>query len=588
MALQLILVVDDSPAIRETVSILLGGAYAVRTLNFGERDLPAQLGQQPLPRVIVAGWGEAAAAIVDQFPAQTPVLWLLDNQDEHPRSPSGVWESLPRRFSPFELRRRVDHLAAHTPNAHPLDRARRRLRSPYVPEEAARMLAQASGQDLPISLFGEAGTGKRSVARALHAVRGGGEFLTSRGPGFDVDFFRHRSRHGTIFLTDVDQLADAGQQSLLAWMEAYDPKVRPAGSHLRLVTATTRPLSDRLEEGGFSRELYHRLTVLSVDLPPLRQRTAELPALVRELTREVATTMGVAPPTFTRTALDRLCHYLWFGNIAELEAVLGRTLSVHRHAAIDAGDLLFDTTRWQGGSPASAAPPVANAKPNGTNRQTLDLVINELAHEFKNPMVTIKTFAQHLRRALRDGGDEEQFARLTGDAVDQMDEVLENLLRFTRFGPGAAEVTELHGLLTAALDSVRDLPTPPSCRIECTPGPTVQVVADREQLIYALTNLLRSLTRGLQPQDVLTIRPQPSGEIVIDLAPACEPVSRRLTRMLDEPNSAEDPLPLGIAVASALMERNRGTLAFDFHSQPAKVTITLPLAEAQETPRADK
>ena len=586
MALRRIVVVDESPAIRETVSILLGSDYEIQAFSLNEYLSVGPSGRAQ-PSLIIAGTTGRIPATTGMFPPDVPVLWLLDVPHPSSSPAPATAETLPRRFSPFELRRRVDELLAQPPPLGPADHARQRLRPPYVPKEAARVIAEALANDLPFLLCGEPGTGKRSVARALHTVRGGGAFLAVRGDAFCAhSLSAEPARHGTVFIDGVDRLTDEGQLRLLTCLQPNGMLLTPDGVRMRLVTTAENQLVEAMERRQFSPELYYRLTVLKAQLHPLRGRAEDIPALAQALAKELAFWLGIPTVTFTAAALERLSKYLWFGNLAELEAVLARTLSLNRRAVVDASDLLFETTRLPaspGGAVSDAGSPLPRPE---LTRQILDMIINELAHEFKNPLVTIKTFAERLRRILHDGADEEHFARLTGDAVDRMDHVLENLLQFTRFGAPVPEVVSPESLLGAALEDVPQLCAFPAGRIEFEVSQSTPIFVDTAQATYALTNLLQPLTRGLDSRGTVRIRCAAPGEIVIGISMPGMPLGGQLATMLDSADRVETPLPLGVAIAQALIERNGGTLAFEPANQPTTVVVRFPVAEQEEAPLA--
>jgi signal transduction histidine kinase len=318
------------------------------------------------------------------------------------------------------------------------------------------------------------------------------------------------------------------------------------------------------------------MTVLTARLVPLRERPDDIPTLSQMLASELAILLGHAPVLFTERALERLVNYLWFGNLAELEAVLARTVALSRDAVIDADDLLFDGGLVRpGGAAAAAAPRPGRSALNG---RPLDLIINELAHEFKNPLVTIKTFAHHMRRALPSGGDEEQVARLTGDAVAQIDQTLENLLAFTRLETPVPESVPLSAVLNPVLEECAQALAPRGVALDHAPAPPLAVRGDPHQLAYALTNLLRALTRDLPPASRLSVRYGGPATVTIQLPPDADPVGGHLATLLDRPSDGSPPMPLGMAIANAVLERNGAHVALG-DDTPSTVTVRFSVAD---------
>jgi signal transduction histidine kinase len=393
------------------------------------------------------------------------------------------------------------------------------------------------------------------------------------------------ARHATLFIHRVEETTEEGQQLLLGRMRPNGTVQGDDGADFRLICSAETDLAEVQERGAFFPELYYRLTVLSVHFPPLRERVEDIPKLASLIAKEVGHWLGLTSVSFTGAAMERLSNYMWFGNLAELEAVLTRTLSTHRHRVIDAKDLLFESGR---ASARTAAPPRHNPAASSDLKRspslaghTLDLIINELAHEFKNPMVTLKTFAQQLRSLLREGGDEAQMARLTGEAVDRMDSVLENLLQFTRFGAPSPEPTPLGAVVSAALDELAES-SAQGGRIEHEALPPVPVNVDSAQAGYALINLLHALTRGLLPHEVVSVRYREPASVEIKLPRPFEPPESALGGMLDSTNESGVSLPLGIAIARALIERNGGSLVLEPEPKPTTAVVRFPADQAKD------
>ena len=218
----------------------------------------------------------------------------------------------------------------------------------------AERLAQAAGSDATVLLQGESGVGKGQASRALHALgpRGGGPFevvgLASLAPTLVESvlfghergaftgaerphrgFFR-RADGGTLVLDDVDLLPPETQGKLLRVLQ--ERLVEPLGAEepvpvdVRVVATTNRDLRALAEEGEFRQDLYYRLAVVTLEVPPLRARLGDLDELVEELTGRVAERLGVPRRPLTPDARERLGAHPWPGNVRELENALERVL----------------------------------------------------------------------------------------------------------------------------------------------------------------------------------------------------------------------------------------------------------------------
>jgi DNA-binding NtrC family response regulator len=227
----------------------------------------------------------------------------------------------------------------------------------FAGETMRRVMAQierVAASETRICIYGETGTGKELVARTLHekSPRSGGPFVTLNCAAvpaelIESELFGHEKgsftgaaqRHtgkfeqahrGTLFLDEIGDMPQAMQAKLLRVLEEGEVERigadKPITVDVRVVVATHRNLEQLVDSGGFRRDLYHRVVVFPVELPPLRRRAEDLPALVDHFARQVSAQNGWKPIPFADTAIDALKHYAWPGNIRELRNVVERLL----------------------------------------------------------------------------------------------------------------------------------------------------------------------------------------------------------------------------------------------------------------------
>ncbi|HKJ71004.1 MAG TPA: sigma-54 dependent transcriptional regulator, partial [Gammaproteobacteria bacterium] len=198
-----------------------------------------------------------------------------------------------------------------------------------------------------VQITGESGTGKELVAHALHTAspRAGepfvavncaalpGELIESELFGYEKGAFTgaqqtragkfEEAGEGTLFLDEVGEMPLAMQVKLLRALQEREftrlGSHRPLPLRARLVTATNRDLEKDAEEGRFREDLYYRLKVIPLHLPPLRERIEDIPVLARHFLQRVADQLGRTPPALSPDALAALQAYPWPGNIRELE-----------------------------------------------------------------------------------------------------------------------------------------------------------------------------------------------------------------------------------------------------------------------------
>jgi DNA-binding NtrC family response regulator len=227
----------------------------------------------------------------------------------------------------------------------------------WTGETMRRVMAQierVAASESRICIYGETGTGKELVARTLHekSNRTAGPFVTLNCAAIpaeliESELFGHEKgsftgaaqRHtgkfeqahrGTLFLDEIGDMPAAMQAKLLRVLEEGEVERigsgKPTTVDVRVVVATHRNLEQLVESGGFRRDLYHRVVVFPVELPPLRQRREDLPALVEHFARQVSAQNGWKPIPFTVEAIEALKQYSWPGNIRELRNVVERLL----------------------------------------------------------------------------------------------------------------------------------------------------------------------------------------------------------------------------------------------------------------------
>lgn len=224
-------------------------------------------------------------------------------------------------------------------------------------ETMSRVMAQierVAASESRVCIYGETGTGKELVARTLHekSNRSAGPFVTLNCAAvpaelIESELFGHEKgsftgaaqRHsgkfeqahrGTLFLDEIGDMPTAMQAKLLRVLEEGEVErigsARPTAVDVRVVVATHRNLEQLVGSGEFRRDLYHRVVVFPVQLPPLRQRREDLPALVEHFVRQVSAQNGWKPAVFTAEAIESLQEYAWPGNIRELRNVVERLL----------------------------------------------------------------------------------------------------------------------------------------------------------------------------------------------------------------------------------------------------------------------
>jgi len=395
---------------------------------------------------------------------------------------------------------------------------------------------------VPVLLAAPAAGGRLLLARALHALAGrGGPLVAATGrrpPLGDLP------AGGSLYL-DVAALAPEAALVLEAVLD--DGAV--------WVLAGIEP------DAAPPANLASRLGAVVLAVPPLRARMDELPALAAAALAALARRRGGPPPRLTPAALARLGAHAWPGDLGELEAVLARAMLTAGGDVLDVEHLAL------GPGPPPPAVPARVAEAAAAPDAALEFLLAELAHELKNPMVTIKTYAEHLPDLLQDAELRARFAALAGEAIGRMDALLDNVLAFARLGAPRPQPIDTGAVLDRVLAEVEPELAGRTVRVRHA-TPPARCAADPEQLAYALRNLLAGVGREVPAGEELVVDAGANGVVTLRFATAGAAAGvalDRLRRLAAANDTARltDPtlLPLAFRLARAVLERNGGALA---------------------------
>jgi DNA-binding NtrC family response regulator len=302
----------------------------------------------------------------------------------------GVDDYLPKPFSDEELRQAVRTALDKL-------RLRREVDSPgqveapdgLIGTSAAmqhvyRLIARAAGASVPVLITGESGTGKELVARAIHyrGPRASSTFLAVNCAAIpealiESELFGHTSgaftgatnardgffvaaHGGTLFLDEVAELSPIAQAKLLRVLQERTVQAvgsdKPRAIDVRVIAATNKDLKGLVRAGKFREDLYFRLHVLPIELPPLRQREDDVVLLFRHFLAAAAQQDSTPEPRPTDAAIEALRRYSWPGNVRELQNLAQRLVIFADAGVIDTVDLPT-VMRYVASSPAESGTP---------------------------------------------------------------------------------------------------------------------------------------------------------------------------------------------------------------------------------------
>jgi len=348
-----VLIIDDEPAVCWAIKKALERAgHEVQTAGTAEQGLPLAAGKDLVFLDIgLPGMNglDALARLAGQPVVIITAHGTVENAVEALRR--GAYDYLVKPLRAEEVPALVDRAVKRTALEREVARLRRELQerrgmSPLkgatrVMQDVFKQIATVAMSDAPVLVHGESGTGKELVARTIHAAsrRAAGPFepidcgalpetlLESELYGHEKGAFtgaaaRKRGRveladRGTLFLDEVGELSPPAQAKLLRFL-AEGEFVRVGGSErlrvdVRIITATHRDVHRAVEDGSFREDLYYRLAVTEIRLPPLRERREDIPLLVAHFLELLA-----YPGAVSEEAMAALARHSWPGNVREL------------------------------------------------------------------------------------------------------------------------------------------------------------------------------------------------------------------------------------------------------------------------------
>ena len=370
---RMVMVVDDEPAQQRLVTALaaragwrslIAGDSEVAIAMLGTRDgmmLDAILLDHSMPQ------GDSAD-LIRELKARRPALPILmltainDVSTAVEAMRAGATDFLVKPIAPDRLLAALDAAVDGSTPAGELRPLTEKISAPLGFEDivgsapqfraALAIAAKAARARIPILIEGESGVGKEVVAEAIHAasprakkpmiaVNCGAipanliesELFGHEKGAFTGAFTRHIGKFqdadgGTLFLDEIGELPVEAQVKLLRVLQSGD--VQPVGARMprevdvRIIAATNKTLADEVEAGLFREDLYYRLNVVQVTIPPLRERKGDIAALARHLLARIARQPGLRGLGITDAALDVLMGYAWPGNVRQLQNALFR------------------------------------------------------------------------------------------------------------------------------------------------------------------------------------------------------------------------------------------------------------------------
>ena len=411
-----ILVVEDERAIQIALSGLLGRAgYDVDVAGSGDEAL-AKLDEGPFDLVLTdlaLGRGPSGMDVLRASKKQRPetvVVMITAHGSEKiavEAMKAGAEDYVPKPFDNDEIRlvmqRALDRTRLAREHRMLLDQVQRQygfenlIGSGPAMRRVFETIQKVAETDLTVLVRGESGTGKELVAQALHnrSSRKGRPFVAVNCAAInrelvESELFGHEkgaftgadarrqgrfeaADGGTIFLDEIGDMPTETQAKVLRVLQERSFErvggTTPIQVDVRVVAATHRDLEDEVKKGGFREDLYYRLKVVELELPPLRERSEDVAALALRFLEQVNERLGRQKQRISESALSRLVRHGWPGNVRELRNVIEQAAVLCGGDEIEADDLHLD------GAPAvsrEASGDVGDLSFSEAKRQTVD------------------------------------------------------------------------------------------------------------------------------------------------------------------------------------------------------------------------
>ncbi|MCU0232982.1 MAG: sigma-54 dependent transcriptional regulator [Thermoanaerobaculales bacterium] len=371
-----ILVVDDEHSLREFLTILLEEeGYEVSTADsvasgiarLQDRSYDVVMCDLKLPD------GSGLEVLADARRRQVAAPFIIITAHTTPQHAlealrAGAAEYLSKPFNVDDLKLILTKLlGSAAANAEERREVPNFIGSSPAIRRILDMVPRLAATPSTVFITGESGTGKELLAQAIHAfsANANGPFLSVNCGALpegllESELFGHvrgsftgairdnkgmfvDAEGGTLLLDEVGELTPLMQVKLLRVLQ--ERRVRPVGAtrevpvNVRVLAATNRDLEQAVRDGGFREDLFYRLNVLHLHLPPLRQRIEDLPELARHFVERTCAAFGRPPKRLTPDALRVLQAYPWPGNVRELENVIERTVALEASELITSGSL---------------------------------------------------------------------------------------------------------------------------------------------------------------------------------------------------------------------------------------------------------
>jgi len=492
------------------------------------------------------------------------------------------------------------------------------LHSPIIPSQIVPLTQKAAHNNVPIFIQGERGTKKELIAKIIHYA---GDWKYYRFYKIDCkiqteDSFNEQliriskenslgSIPATVYLKEVGDLGQFNQSKLLDLVEDgffQNGAEKKIIKNLRFISSSSENLKEKITQGKFSEDLYHRLNTLSVLIPPLRDRAKEISKIAQYILEEYSKKMKINKVVISNNVLKLLQNYWWPGNLRELEQVIIRSAIFSEGGNLMEKDLLFETEnennsfiaflKKSGVKPSEFKPPNL---PHEQDTSTLSLFIIELVHRIKNPLVSVKTFTQLLREKFNDVEFREHFYRIVSEDIDKIDSVLNGLLSYIKINTPLEKRNTVHFILEEVLNKHETQLEDKKIKIfKKFEKDLPETIVNDEQLRYILNGLLQYAIPSIPPSGSIGFLTKSFDlpaqtaddkkfyledgrqiEILIVFTGYKKPVEQFETILGIPAVQKEEAIELELRLIKEIIQKNSGMMKFEVNEKKPRTLISL-------------
>ncbi len=492
------------------------------------------------------------------------------------------------------------------------------IHSPIIPSQIIPLTQKAAHTNVPVFIQGEHGTEKELVAKIIHYA-GDWKYYrfhkidckTQTEDSFNDQFIRifKENNFGTIpaavYLKEIGELGQSNQSKLLDLLEDgffQNGTDRRVIKNLRFIASSSENLKEKVSQGKFSEDLYHRLNALSIHIPPLRDRPKEISTIAQHILKEYSKKMKINKIEISNNVLKLFQNYWWPGNLRELEQVIIRSAMFSEGNNLTEKDLLFETESENKSFSTflkKADVESTESKPRSfsseQNANLLLLFLIELVHRIKNPLVSIKTFTQLLREKFNDGEFREHFYRIVTEDIEKIDYVLNGLLTYIKINTPIEKKDTVHFILEEVLKrheiQLEDKKIKIFKKFE---KDLPETIVHDEQLRYILNALLQYAMPSIPPGGSIgfltksfDLQTEPAGvktfhyknggyvEVLIVFTGYKKPIEQFETVLGIPGVQKEEAVELELRLIKEIIQKNRGMMKFEVNEKKPRTIISL-------------